>query len=73
MRGLPLKSIMLKSEVHIKVLIGENGEVVYAEAVKGRKELFEVSVKAAKTAKFQPFTLSGKPTKRSGIIVYKFA
>ncbi len=63
----------LKGEVHIKVLIAENGEVISAEATKGLKELFDVAIKAAKTAKFQPFTLSGKPTKRSGVIVYKFS
>lgn len=63
----------LKGEVHIKVLIAENGEVISAEAIKGLKELFDVSVKAAKAAKFQPFTLSGKPTKRSGVIVYRFS
>lgn len=63
----------LKGEVHIKVLIAENGQVISAEALKGIKELFDVSIKAAKRAKFQPFTLSGKPTKRSGVIVYKFS
>jgi hypothetical protein len=62
----------LKGEVYIKVLISENGEVIAAEALKGVKELFDVSVKAAKSAKFQPFTLSGKPTKRSGVIIFKF-
>lgn len=69
----PLNPQKLKSEVHIKVLIAENGEVISAEATKGLKELFDVSIKAAKRAKFQPFTLSGKPTKRSGVIVYKFS
>ncbi len=63
----------IKGEVHIKILIAENGEVISAEALKGNKELFDVSVKAAKLAKFKPFTLSGKPTKRSGVIVYKFS
>jgi hypothetical protein len=63
----------LKGEVHIKVLIAENGEVISAEALKGIEELIDVSIKAAKRAKFQPFTLSGKPTKRSGVIVYKFS
>jgi hypothetical protein len=63
----------LKGEVHIEVLIGENGEVIAAEAIKGLKELFDVSVKAAKAAKFQPLTLSGKPAKRFGVIVYKFS
>ncbi|MBA3600028.1 MAG: energy transducer TonB [Acidobacteria bacterium] len=62
----------LKGEIHIKVLIDENGGVISAEAIKGLKELFDVSVKAAKTAKFKPSTLSGKPTKRSGVIVYRF-
>jgi len=62
----------LKGEVHIKVLIAENGEVISAEAIKGLKELFDVSIEAAKKAKFQLFTLSGKPTKRSGVIVYGF-
>ena len=51
----------LKGEVHIKVLIAENGEVISAEALKGVKELFDVSIAAAKNAKFKPFTLSGKP------------
>ena len=45
----------LKGEVHIKVLIGENGEVISAEALKGIKELFDVSIKAAKKAKVQTF------------------
>lgn len=63
----------LKGEVHIKVLIAENGEVISAEPIRGVKELFDVSVKAAKRAKFQSFTLSGKPTKRSGVIIYRFS
>lgn len=69
----PENSQKLKGEVYIKVLIAESGEVILAEATKGVKELFDVSVKAAKMAKFRPFTLSGKPTKRSGVIIYKFS
>jgi len=63
----------LKGDVHIKILISENGEVISAESIKGTKELFDVSIIAAKRAKFKPFTLSGKPTKRSGVIVYRFS
>lgn len=63
----------LSGEVHIKVVIAENGEVLSAEALRGNKELFDVSIKAAKLAKFKPFALSGKPIKRSGVIVYKFS
>ena len=62
----------LKGEVFVKVLISEKGEVISAEAYQGVKELFDVSIKAAKLAKFSPLLLSGKPTKRSGVIVYKF-
>ncbi len=69
----PANPQKLKGEVYIKVLISENGEVIFAEALKGVKELFDVSIKASKLAKFSAFTLSGKPTKRSGVIVYKFS
>lgn len=34
--------------------------------------MFDASIKVAGMAKFKPFTLSGKPTKRSGVIVYDF-
>ncbi len=63
----------LKGEVYVKVLISEYGEVLSAEALKGVKGLFDASVKAARMAKFPAFTLSGKPTKRSGVIIYKFS
>lgn len=62
----------LKGEVFVKVLISEKGEVISAEAYQGIKELFDVSIEAAKLAKFSSLLLSGKPTKRSGVIVYKF-
>jgi hypothetical protein len=63
----------LKGEVFVKVLISEKGEVLTAEPYQGIKELFDVSIEAAKLAKFSPLLLSGKPTKRSGVIVYKFS
>ncbi len=62
----------LKGEVFVKVLISEKGEVIFAEAYQGVKELFDVSTEAAKLAKFSPLLLSGKPTKHSGVIVYQF-
>lgn len=63
----------ISGQVQVRVLIDSDGSVISAEAIKGTKELFEISVKAAKLAKFRPFTLSGKPTKRTGVIVYNFA
>lgn len=63
----------ISGQVQVRVLIDSDGSVISAEAIKGTKELFEISVEAAKLAKFRPFTLSGKPTKRTGVIVYNFA
>ena len=58
--------------VRIKVLIDFDGNVIEAEPVGGRPELFEVTLEAARLAKFSPTTLSGKPVKVSGVLVYNF-
>ncbi len=62
----------LSGEVYVKVLIDFEGKVISAEPTKGQVEFFEVSTEAAKKARFKPTTLSGKPTKVSGVIVYRF-
>ena len=59
-------------QVIVKVIIGFDGQVIFAEAIQGVAKLFEVSVEAAKKAKFSPTILSGKPVKVSGVIVYNF-
>lgn len=67
-----LKKRKVSGQVFVKVLIDYDGNVISAEATKGAIELFEVSVEAAKKAKFTPTTLSGKPVKVSGVIIYNF-
>lgn len=62
----------ISGEVWVKVLIDTDGKIISAEAVKGPPELFAASVEAAKKSIFTPTTLSGKPVKVSGLIVYKF-
>ncbi len=67
-----LKKSKISGQVFVKVLIDYDGNVIFAEAIKGPIELFKVSVEAAKKAKFTPTTLSGKPIKVSGVIIYNF-
>ena len=62
----------ISGQVTVKVIVGFDGQIISAKAIKGVAELFEVSVKAAKKARFTPTTLSGKPVKVSGVIVYDF-
>lgn len=58
--------------VSVQVLINENGQVTFACAVSGAKELQRASEIAAYQSKFSPTFLSGQPVKVSGIITYKF-
>lgn len=67
-----LRKKKISGQVSVKVIIGFDGQVIFAEAVKGATELFDASVEAAKKARFAPTTLSGKPVKVSGVIIYNF-
>lgn len=58
--------------VRIKVLVDFDGNVIEAEPIGGRPELFEATLEAARRAKFGPMTLMGKPVKVSGVLVYNF-
>lgn len=66
-------AINAKGDVRVQVTIDETGNVTSAEAVSGDPLLRAAAVKAALEAKFVPTTLSGKPIKVSGFIVYKFS
>jgi TonB family protein len=59
-------------EVQVKVLIDRTGKVLSAEVIFGPDVFREVSVEAAKRAKFTPTLLAGVPVKVSGIIIYRF-
>ena len=62
----------VQGTVEIQVLVNEDGEVIFTNPQSGPEELWAESVKAAVAAKFSPFTLAGKPAKRTGRLIYDF-
>ncbi len=66
------QAINASGAVNIEILIDENGNVVSAKAVSGHLLLQSEAIKAALRAKFKPLTISGKPVKVRGTIVYNF-
>lgn len=64
--------VKAKGAVGVEILIDENGNVESAKAVSGHPLLRAASEKAALESKFTPKTLSGKPVKVRGYIVYNF-
>lgn len=75
--GLPAypqkaKEKSLEGTVEVQLLVNEDGEVIFANPISGPEELWAESVKAAVSARFTPSTLSGKPVKITGRIIYTF-
>jgi TonB family protein len=66
------KAVRASGAVNVQVTINEQGNVISASAVSGHPLLRSAAVQAAKASKFSPTSLSGKPIKVSGIIVYNF-
>ena len=66
------KAVRAQGAVTVQVTIDEKGNVSYACAVTGAKELQLVSEAAAYQSKFTPTLLEGKPVKVTGVIVYNF-
>lgn len=66
------KSIQLRGQVTVQVLIDENGKVISAQAVNGHKLFYTNAVSAARQSVFTPTTLSGQKVKVNGLIVYNF-
>jgi TonB family protein len=67
------KARHLAGTIVIKVLIDEEGNVIDArDMCQGVPYLTNVSVQAAKGARFTPTKLSGQPVKVTGVIVYNF-
>ena len=57
----------------VLVLIGENGEVISAGAVRGNRRLHASSRMAACEARFPPTVVDGKPIKVTGLIHYEYS
>jgi TonB family protein len=66
------RSTRAAGTVKVRILVGEKGNVLEAEAISGPSELREAATKAAMKARFSPTQLMGQPVKVSGVIVYNF-
>lgn len=58
--------------VVVQVVVDEDGNVVTATAISGHPLLRPSAIAAAKSAKFSPTLLSGRPVRVSGVITYNF-
>jgi protein TonB len=66
------KAVRAGGAVNVQVTVDEKGDVISASAVSGHPLLRQSAEQAARSAKFSPTLLSGKPVKVTGVIVYNF-
>lgn len=66
------RAVRASGNVTVQVLVDESGRVISANAVSGHPLLRAAAVQAARSAKFKPTLLSGKPVKVSGVLTYEF-
>jgi TonB family protein len=68
----PKEAREITGTVTVKILVGEDGKVINAEAIGGPEQLRQAAVEAAYKARFSRTRLSGQPVKVSGTLVYNF-
>lgn len=66
------RAVRATGAVNVQVLVDTDGNVVEAKAVSGHPLLRQTAVTAARSAKFAPTMLAGKPIKVKGILVFIF-
>ena len=66
------RAVRAQGTVNVQVTIDEKGNVIYACAISGARELQRASEIAAYQSKFAPTLLSGQPVKVTGVIVYNY-
>jgi TonB family protein len=66
------KQINASGEVQVAIMIGENGRVIEAKAVKGHPVLRAAAEDAARKWVFRPTLLDGKPVKQPGTLTFVF-
>jgi TonB family protein len=66
------KLINASGEVQVSIVIGENGRVVEAKAIKGHPALRSAAEDAARKWVFKPTLLDGKPVKQPGTLTFVF-
>ncbi|HYN84746.1 MAG TPA: energy transducer TonB [Pyrinomonadaceae bacterium] len=67
------KQARAQGTVVVSVVVGEHGEVVSAEPVKGHPLLRQAAAEAVRRWKFPPTMLSGRPVKVAGSVTVNFA
>lgn len=58
--------------VNVSVVLDEDGNVIFAEAIKGHPLLRKAASEAASRATFTAFQIEGQPVKVTGVIIYNF-
>jgi TonB family protein len=66
------KAERLGGAVSVRVIVDEQGNVTEAKSICGHPILGKTSEEAARKSKFPPTTLSGKPVKVYGILIYYY-
>ncbi|MBX3268586.1 MAG: TonB family protein [Acidobacteria bacterium] len=66
------KAVRASGAVNVEVMIDTDGTVIEANAVSGHPLLRRSAVTAARSAKFAPTMLAGKPVKVKGVLVFNF-
>jgi TonB family protein len=66
------KQVNASGEVQVSIVIGENGQVIEAKAIKGHPVLRAAAEDAARKWVFKPTLLDGKPVKQPGTLTFVF-
>ncbi|MBK9162532.1 MAG: energy transducer TonB [Acidobacteria bacterium] len=66
------RAVRASGAVNVEIMIDTEGNVIEANAVSGHPLLRQSAVTAARSAKFAPTMLAGKPVKVKGILVFNF-
>lgn len=66
------KNNKIFGSVDVQIIFDEQGKVIYAKAVSGKKIFFKSAEKAACSSIFSPVQYCGKPNKQKRIIRYNF-
>ena len=68
------KAENISGEVQVKIVVDEEGKVIWARAINGHPMLHEAATKAACRTRFTPSTLIGRKTrvKAVGVMTYNF-
>jgi TonB family protein len=67
------KKAGITGKVFVRIVVDETGKVIKAHGVCGPRALIPAAEKAARTWKYLPTLMSGKPVKVNELVVFRFA